>query len=340
MSDSPPVDHKTEEMHLLERRAARLQVLLHIYRWCLATALAVIIMLTALLLFAKAPTYGRAIIIDGKPLVLVRNEKAAAAVRDRLLAAAGGAGGGATFREKWEDAARLADGEPVLSVNEAVQALRDKVTVLKEAVAIEVSGHPLIVVPTREMAQTVLDQLKARYASPSDAVVRMTKLRPAPMIRPCAVLPQRIISDPELAVRALLNARREDTYRVQAGDYPERIAAAHEMSLDELWQLNPDLRGKGLHPDQEVKVLTSHGGLTVVTVKETVSTEEMPPPIAKQPTVTLPQGQKKIADPGKPGRKRVRWEVTMNNDREVSRRALSEEIIVEPAPQLVLIGTK
>ena len=168
----------------------------------------------------------------------------------------------------------------------------------------------------------------------------MTKLRPAPMIRPCAVLPQRIISDPELAVRALLNARREDTYRVQAGDYPERIAAAHEMSLDELWQLNPDLRGKGLHPDQEVKVLTSHGGLTVVTVKETVSTEEMPPPIAKQPTVTLPQGQKKIADPGKPGRKRVRWEVTMNNDREVSRRALSEEIIVEPAPQLVLIGTK
>jgi LysM repeat protein len=340
MSDTEPVDQTGEEMRLLQRRVTRLAGLLRLYRWGLAAAAGVILLLMGLLLFAKAPAFGRAIVIDGQPLALVRNEQAAVAVRDRLLAGAGGAEGGATFKEKWEDVTRPTDGEPVLSVNEAVRALRGKVTVLKEAVAIEASGLRLVVVANREMAQSVLDQLKARYASPSDAVVRLTKLQPEPLIRPCAVLPEKIVSDPQEAVRVLQRARRQGTYEVGAGDYPERIATAHDMSLEDFWRLNPGLRGRTLHPGQAVRVLTSRGGLTVVTVRETVTTLAIPPPVSKQATATLPKGHKKIADPGKPGSKRVRWEVTMRNDREVGRRSLSEEIITEPRPQVVLVGTK
>lgn len=340
MSDHSQEDHKPEEQRLLERRALRLQGLLRIYRWCLATALVVIGILTGLLLFAKAPAFGRAILIDGKSILMVRNASAATAVRERLLQPAGGADAGATFREKWEDVTRPTDGEPVCTVNEAVRLLRDKVTVLKEAFAIEESGRQLVVVPTREMAQSVLDQLKARYGSPTDAVVRMTKLRPEPMVRPCVVLPANIVTDQQQAVNCLSGARRPRSYRLKAGDYPERIAAANDMTLDEFRALNPGLSRAGLHPGQQVQVMGQHGGLTVVTVKETVSTEAIPPPVRRQPTVTLPRGQKKIAEPGKAGRRRVRWEITMNNDREVLRRSLSEEIIAEPQPQLVLVGTK
>jgi LysM repeat protein len=327
-------------MRLLGRRVTRLEGLLRLYRLGLAAAAGVVVLLAALLLFAKAPVFGRAILIDGKSLVLVRNEKAAVAVRNRLLASVGGADGGATFKQKWEDVTRPTDGEPVLSVNDAVRALRGKVTVLKEAVAIEASGLRLVVVPNRELAQSVLDQLKARYASPSDAVVRSTELQPLPLIRPCAVLPEKIITDPQQAVQALLRARREGTHEVRAGDYPERIATAHDMSLEQFWQLNAGLRGQTLHPGQQVRVLTTRGGLTVVTVRETEVIVTIPAPVTKQATATLPKGQKQVADPGRPGSKRVRWRVTMRNDREVSRRLLKEEIMTEPKPQIVLVGTK
>jgi LysM repeat protein len=340
MSEEHPSDVRGENVRLLERRLQRLQGLVRLYRWCLTVALALSGVLTILLFFAKAPPLGRTILINGKPLVMVRNEQAAAAVRQRLLEAGGGAKGRATFRESWEDATNPTGGERVLSVNEAVQALKDKVTVLHEAVAIEIAGQQLVVVSSREMAQNVLDRLKAKYASPSDAVVRHKGFSPEPTIRPCTVPPSRIVTDEAEAAARLTSARRQRTYVVQAGDYPERIASSHGMELSELWDLNPGLKGRTLHRGQQVQVLGRRVGLTVVTIKETVTTVTIPPGTRRQPTATLPRGEQRVTAAGRPGRKHVRWTVTMNNEREVSRRPLGEEIIVEPTPQLILIGTK
>jgi LysM repeat protein len=340
MSEEHPSDVRSEDFHLLERRALRLHGLLRIYRWCLATSLLLVALLMVLLFYAKAPPLGRAVLIDGKPAAMVRNEKAATAVRERLLAVGGGAEGRATFRESWEDATRPVDGGRILSVNEAVRLLKGKVTVLREAFAIEEGGNQLVVVPSREMAQAVLDRLKAKYASPSDAVVRLTKLSPAPVIRPCTALPSKIISDEAQAVVQLTNARCEQAHAVKVGDYPERIASSHGMSVAELWSLNPGLKGQTLQPGQRVQVFGKHSGLTVVTIKETWTTVSVPPAVRKEPSAQLARGQKRVAEPGQPGRKRVRWEVTMNNEREMSRRPLGEEIIVPPQPQRILIGTK
>jgi len=340
MTDERNANSRDEDVRLLERQVVRLEGLLRIHRWALIGALTLVAVMVVLLFVAKAPPVARAILIDGKPVVLVRNEKAAAAVRQRLLAGAASKGGRVTFRESWEDATRPTEGERVLSVNEAVQVLKDKVTVLAEAFAIEQGGVRLAVVPTREMAQTVLDRLKAKYASPSDAVVRMTRLNPAPTVRACAAAPSGIVTDEEEAISQLTAARRPQTYLVVAGDYPDRIAAAHRMSLEDFWRLNAGLKGKTLHPGQPVQVYGREGGLTVVTIKETVTTMAMPAGQRKQPTETLPRGQTRVAEAGRPGSKRVRWEVTMNNDREVARRPLGEEIIIEPKPQLLLAGTK
>jgi len=340
MSEERPADVRSEDFRLLERRALRLHALLLIYRWCLVAALSLVAVLVLLLFYAKAPPLGRLIVIDGRPTALVRNEKAATAVRERLLAGGGGVNGRATFRESWEDATHPVDGGSILSVNEAVRLLQGKVTVLREAFAIEEGGNQLVVVPSREMAQAVLDRLKAKYASPSDAVVRLTKLSPPPVIRPCTALPSEIIADEAEAVNQLTNSRCEQTHVVKAGDYPERIASSRDMSLAELWRLNPGLKGQTLRPGQQVRVYGKHGGLTVVTIKETVTTVSIPPGVRKEPTATLARGQKRIVDPGQPGRKRVRWEVTMRNEREVSRRPLGEEIIAPPKPQLIQIGTQ
>lgn len=324
-----------EEPRQSERQVLRLQHLLTLYRWSLAVAVALIVVLAALLLFAKVPRYGRAILIDGKAVALVRNAKAATAVRERLLREAGGA----ALREQWEDAPRSAEGEEVISIAEAVRRLRPRVTVVREAFAIETNAIPLVVVTSRESAQRVLDKLKARYASPSDAVVRRTGLHPTPSIRPCTAIPREIVSDEAEAVARLSRAPAQTReYVVKSGDYPDRIAGRNGMSLECFWRLNPELRGRDLKVGERVKV-QAQCGLTVVTVKETVSSKPIPPPVQKEQSTDLPRGQKKILSAGKGGLKRVRWEVTTHDEREVKRRALSEEVMVKPVPQRVLIGT-
>lgn len=330
-----------QEQQLLERKLYRAQGLVRLYRWCLIASLLVVGMLTILLFFAKAPRLGRAILINDQLVGMVRNEKAAVAVRERLLAQARDGGPGQTaFREKWEDVTRPVENARVLSIGEAVAALKPKVTVVKEAYAIENAGLSLVVVPTKESARNVLDRLKGKYANVNDAVVRVTKLRPEPVIRPCTAVPGEIVTD-EAAAAAQLGSSRAvpEVYLVRKGEYPQRIASQHGISLDEFWTLNPDLVGKELRVGQKVKVLSRVEGLTVVTVKECIGTKAIAPPVKRLATKELPAGSKKTVKPGKAGQKRVRWEVTMHNDREVRRRSLSEEIVLAPEPQEVLIGS-
>jgi uncharacterized protein YabE (DUF348 family) len=73
-------------------------------------------------------------------------------------------------------------------------------------------------------------------------------------------------------------------------------------------------------------------------VKETVSTQTIAPPVLREKAPNLPRGERKVAQPGKAGAKRVRWEVTMNDDHEVARRPVAEEVMLAPVPQKVLVG--
>lgn len=330
-----------QDNQLLERKLHRAQGLVRLYRWCLITALFVIGMLTVLLFFAKAPQLGRAILINDQVAAMVRSEKAAIAVRERLLAAAvGGGPGQATFREKWEDVTRPVENARLLSIGEAVKALQPKVTVVKEAFSIENAGVQLVVVPTKEAALNVLDRLKVRYAAPTDAVVRAMKLRPEPTIRPCTAVPGEIITDEEKAAERLGSARAQpEEHRVRKGEYPDKIAGDHGLTLAEFRRLNPELEGKNLRVGQKVNVLARTPGLVVVTVKECVTNKQVRPPVKRSVTSTLPKGTKKTVTPGKPGHKRVRWEIVMHNDREVSRRSLGEETVTAAEPQEVLIGS-
>jgi LysM repeat protein len=330
-----------EDTRHLENRLQRLEHLVRLYRLGLGLACIIVLALLGVLLFGKTPRYGRAIIINDHVVGMVRDEKAAAMVRERLLREGRGSFTGvATFREKWEDAARPVAGARMLSVKEAVRRLTPKVTVVVEACAIEAHGQQLIVAPSEEIAKGILNKLKARYASQSDAVVKSTRLQPEPVLRPVTVPPAELVSDILQGATQLSQVRATPKqYKVKQGDYPERIAAKHGMKVGELYKLNPGLRGATLQVGQELKVLGPGAGLVVVTVKEAATTVTVPPPVERTPSAKYAKGSQKTVDPGQPGKKRVRLEITMHNEREVSRRVLSEEVITAPKAKRVLVGT-
>lgn len=325
----------------LERRLARLEHLVRVQRMGLGLACLVIMALLGFLLLGKAPRFGRAILVDDNVVAMVKNERAAAAVRERLLAEGRkGFQGVATFREKWEDATRPVEGAQILSIGQAVRALRPKLTVVVEACAIEANAVRLLVVPSEDVAADMLNKLKARYASQSDAVVKATRLRPEPVLRSVTVPPQEVVSDILEGVEQLSRVHATPrTYQVKQGDYPERIAASHQMKLADLYRLNPGLKGDTLRVGQKLNTLGPGVGLTVVTIKETACTKPIPPPVSRVPSDKLAKGKTKVQHPGQPGKKRLRCEITMHNEREVSRKVLSEEVVVAPKPKQVLVGT-
>ena len=325
----------------LERQVQRLERLLRVYRLGFGLAATAVLLIAALAFLGRSPRSGRAILVDDQIVAMVKNEKIAAAVRQRLLREGRGQYGGvATFREKWEDETRPVEGARVLSLGEARRVLKPKVTVVVEACAVEANGTQLLVTPSKDVADSVLGKLKSRYASQSDAVVRSTRLQPEPALRPVTVPPSEIVTDIMQGVRQLLEVHaKPEEHQVQAGDYPERIAAQHHMKVTDLYRLNPGLRGASLRVGRTLKVLGPGAGLVVVTVKETASTEAIAPPVHRVATPTLPKGVQKVGYAGLPGRRRVRYEVVMHNEQEVSRRVVSEEIVSQPRPKQVLVGT-
>src|SRR5690606_25533069 len=55
---------------------------------------------------------------------------------------------------------------------------------------------------------------------------------------------------------------------------------------------------------------------------------------------TLTEGAKKIVQEGKKGRLQKKYEVILENGKEVSRTLISEEVLEEPTDQIVALGTK
>lgn len=330
------------DLRQMERKLARLEREVALYRLGFGLALVLCVALSLLLAFGRTPRYGRAILVDNQVVAMVKNEAAAAEVRRRLLEAGkGGFTGSATFREKWEDATRPAEGAEVISISQAVTQLRGKVSVVVEACAIEANGQRLLVVPSREIADSVLAKLKSRFTSQADAVVKSTKLQPEPTIRPVTVAPAEIVTDILQGLQQLSDSHAApQDYAVRAGDYPERIASRHDMKISDLYRLNPGLRGSTLRVGQKVKVYGAGTGLTTITVKETAATVLITPPVKKVPTAGIAPGAIKTVSPGKPGTKRIRCEVVMRNAREVRRRVISEEILSEPEPRVVQVSPK
>ncbi len=68
--------------------------------------------------------------------------------------------------------------------------------------------------------------------------------------------------------------------------------------------------------------------------------EEITPPVETQNSDALAKGERKVVYEGKPGSKRVRYEVRMHNEQVTDRKAISQEVIAQPEARRVLVGTK
>jgi resuscitation-promoting factor RpfB len=74
-------------------------------------------------------------------------------------------------------------------------------------------------------------------------------------------------------------------------------------------------------------------------VGDVVVTRDVPPPVQKIEDPTLPRGEEKVVDPGKPGRTTAVMRVYVQNGKEVRREQVRAGAGTPPTPRIVRIGT-
>jgi len=288
----------------------------------------------------------RAILVDGDIICLVRSERAAHEVHEAVLAAKkGDFPGQASFAENWSDQEWPAKGENILTTDEAIDLLNPKLNVLVEGFAIQVDGRTIVAMPTQESADEVLNTLKAQFISEGETLLEPQGFEVDPAVAPVQVSPGDIVDDIHTAADELMRGTTVPTaYAVKAGDTPFSVAEANNMTLAQLYELNPGLEQKAqqndIHPGDSWSIAAERPRVVVLTRKETTRVLPIQPSVVSEARSDLKPGEVVVARPGVPGEKKEWIQGTWRNDHLVqdSVRATKSEVLTEAIDKRVLQG--
>ncbi len=142
--------------------------------------------------------------------------------------------------------------------------------------------------------------------------------------------------------KSLLNTEVEGEkyYTVEAGDAPLSIASYFDISYRELCAMNPGLEDGDIHVGDQLVVSRSVSYLNVTNTKREVYNEDIPYGTNYTYSDAYYTTYSKVTKAGVPGEQKVTALVTYEDGIAVSRQILATEVITEPIPREVTVGTK
>lgn len=286
------------------------------------------------------------ILADGKPIACVKTSDAAAKVIDQIKGAVAGAKPSeVSFRQKIE--VRKTDRDAhVLSVNDAVRAALEKLTLRVSKYAILVEGVPVVAVDSQETAGEVLEAAKERYGSLVEHLMEEPRFKEQVDVREMSVDLDIYRPTVERALEDLLRGKgvSEGVYVVASGDVASKIATRLGMTMSDLEGLNP---GKNLHRLQigdKLKVSrnsdTKKPGLTVIVLDSEEKTEEIRYRTESVSSVKMKAGKEAELSPGRNGLRHVVIATTYENGVRTGADVVEETIIRNAVPRRVSIGIR
>jgi LysM repeat protein len=290
------------------------------------------------------PTHVCVMLVNGKSVAVVANERTAHNLLDVLrkqyflekpqLV---------TFRQQVITHPIEARGERVMSWEEARRKLAHALTPVVRVYAIYADDKPLVVLPTEADARQCLEKVRTRYV-PRGARLISAQFKEKVRVKAVLTTAERAkeaLKTPQEAIEVLTRPAQEATsYIVQAGDTFVGIARRFGVTLTDLQYYNPGVDVYRLRVGDRITVAGGNPPLTVITrVEETRIIEATRPWTVRLKTSALPRGTTKVVQEGRPAQQRVRVHLTYINDKEQVRRISYEEIVQEAVPRKVLVGT-
>lgn len=233
-----------------------------------------------------------------------------------------------------------------------------------EAVATEIliDGKMSVFVKGQEEAEQVMEQIKLKYvtAQQLEQIEKQKELTtPLPPLKENETrlldirlsknvslankktAPQNILSVTDAVDYLLKGTLEEKKYAVKEGDVLGQIANDHDMSLKQLLELNPGLEEDSLLKiGQELNVTILEPLIEVVVDKEVFKKEEIPFKKEVVEDSTMFKGDNKVKQEGKDGLKEVVYAISEINGVIQKKEAMSENIVTEPTPHILIKGTK
>lgn len=249
------------------------------------------------------------------------------------------------------------------SDNDGVIAnLEEQLTIEAEAAAVSIDGKQVTYLENEEMALDVIKQLKLKYVSEKDLKLleeRKANNQDLPPLKDGEtrlldvtlskdvtisdgeVLPEQILSV-EDAVKLLQKGTLEEkSYKVKDGDVLGKIAAAHDLKIKQLIDLNPGITEETvLQIGQKINVTVHKPYIEVMVSKEKFKEEEMAFEKEVIEDKSMFKGDTKVKQKGKKGLRAVTYEVTERNGQTIKKEVAAEKILKEPVNDIKIKGTK
>ena len=209
------------------------------------------------------------------------------------------------------------------NLEQVEKALRNRISLLTEAVMVTVDGVPVSPVCTAEEIADVIETLSLSYIDDDDSVKLLeVELEEELAGEDCVVPPEQVCSAAEVANLLLDPEKLEQDLDLQTAS---RLSLASRDGREN--------RIDGSGEKQEIPLVH------VKTVEEATQEEPVPFPTTYVNNNEMYKGESRVVTEGKDGLKEVTYRVTRVNGEEIDREKLSERIIKEPVAKVIERGT-
>lgn len=204
-----------------------------------------------------------------------------------------------------------------------------------------VDGKLVATLESQRTAKAILDEIQDKYVK-DDTNIQYKKIGFAEdvAIKDVETKLGNIQAKGKALEYMLTGAVEKKIHVVQSGETFSEIAKHYGLKQSELQISNPDVIPEKLSIGQEICLNQIVPLVTVQTTEVAQYKEAIPYEIQYENTANLFKNEQTVKTKGTNGEKEVVAEIVRNNGIEVSRREISAAVLSEPAPQVVLVGTK
>lgn len=260
---------------------------------------------------------------------------------------------------------------PEIKPEEMRQKLEDKLTIGVQAYKISVDGETLGYFKNKDEAEKVLRELKLDYvdeqtldqlekqeeqtdkeAVKADKPAKKEepklkeKVLDVTFSEPVSIVPAKATPEELMSVKDAINLFKKGTleekkHKIKDGETLEEISKKYDLTLDELYKLNPRLKKDDMIKPGETLIVTAYEPFAKVIVKERVKKlKTIDYKVEVKEDDSMPKGESDIKQDGKEGKKEVYYSLTKVNGEVTDEKVLSEKILAKPVTEIKIKGTK
>lgn len=226
-----------------------------------------------------------------------------------------------------------------LDESRAIVALSESRNSFLKAWGIMVNGRRIVALNSREKAQGLLEEIKAKYLREGGQYLEIG-FKEEVEINEINVRSEEIFSYDEALRYILTGTAEKREHVVQEGESFWTIAGKYEIPIEELTAANPSINPDKIQIGQTINLMIPETYLTVVTLEKAVESEKIQYEIAYEKTEALFKGEENIKQKGNFGIKEISKQIIRENGQKVSEEVIDSTVIQAPKTQIVIIGTK